>query len=71
MINNLDLNDSKNSAYAITNYGLTFKNDSDRHAEMYKNITNRLEAYKYKKKVDCFDDETLGFIELYKGMIDV
>ena len=71
LLNNLDLSDTKQSAYAITNYGATFKDDSDRHKEMYDNITNRLEGYKYKKKVDSFDDETLGFIELYKGMIDV
>jgi len=71
LLNSLDLSDTKQSAYAITNYGATFKDDSDRHKEMYNNITNRLEGYKYKKKVDSFDDETLGFIELYKGMIDV
>jgi len=71
LLNNLDLKDTKQSAYLITNYGLTFKDDSDRHKEMYKNITNRLEVYKYKKEVDIFDREMLGFIEVYKDMIDV
>ena len=71
LLNNLDLQDTKQSAYSITNYGLTFKDDSDRHKEMFNNITERLESYKYKKKVNCFDDETIGFIELYKVMIDV
>jgi len=71
LLNTLDLSNTKQSAYAITNYGLTFKDDSDRHKEMFNNITERLESYKYKKKVDSFDDETIGFIELYKGMIDV
>jgi len=71
LINELDLSNTKQSAYALTTYGMTFKDDSDRHKEMFKNITERLEAYKYKKKVDSFDDETLGFIELYKEMIDV
>ena len=71
LLNNLDLKDTKQSAYAITNYGLTFKDDSDRHEEMFNNITERLESYKYKKEVDKFDSEMLGFIELYKGMIDV
>ena len=71
LLNNLDLKNTKQSAYAITNYGLTFKDDSDRHTEMFSNITERLESYKYKKEVEQFDSEMLGFIELYKGMIDV
>jgi len=71
LLNSLDLKDTKQSAYAITNYGATFKDDGQRQSEMYKNITQRLEVYKYKKMVDSFDDETLGFIEVYKGMIDV
>lgn len=70
-INELDLMRTKESAYALTLYGATFKNDSQRHLEMYENIVARLEGYKYKKEVAAFDDETLGYIELYKGMIDV
>ena len=71
LLNELDLSDTKHSAYAITVYGATFKDDSPRHVEMYKNITERLQEYKYKKHVDKFDSEVLGYIELYKGMIDV
>jgi flagellar biosynthesis/type III secretory pathway M-ring protein FliF/YscJ len=71
LLNKLDLNDTKQSAYAITLYGATFKDDSDRHKEMFENITNRLEMYKYKKQVDKFDNEVKGLIEVYKGMIDV
>ncbi len=67
----LDLNDTKDAAYAITLYGLTFKDDSLRHKEMYENVLDRLEEYKYKKSVDKFDTETIGYIELFKGMIDV
>ncbi len=70
-LNSLDLRDAKKSAYAITAYGATFKDDSPRHHEMYLNLTSRLEVYKYKKEVGVFDDETIGYIELYKGMIDV
>lgn len=70
-INSLDLRDAKKSAYDITAYGATFKDDSPRHHEMYLNLTERLEVYKYKKEVNAFDDETIGYIELYKGMIDV
>jgi hypothetical protein len=71
LLNSLDLSDAKQSAYAITNYGLTFRDDSPRHQEMYANITGRLEVYKYKKEVDVFDAQMLGYIELYKGMLDV
>lgn len=71
VLNSLDLSDTKNAAYAISRYGMTFANDGERESEMYKNITSRLEQFKYKKSVEEFDEETLGYIELYKGMIDV
>lgn len=71
LLNSLDLSDTKNSAYAISSYGSTFKDDSSRHVQMYKNLSDRLESYKYKKSVEKFDSDTLGYIELYKGMIDV
>lgn len=71
LFSNLDLNDTKQSAYLITTYGATFANDSDRHAEMFKNLVERLEVYKYKKDVSAFDSETKGYIELYKDMLDV
>nr|WP_321268227.1 hypothetical protein [uncultured Sulfurimonas sp.] len=71
IINSLNFNDTKRTAYAMTTFGLTFKDDSQRHEEMYSNIVKRLETYKYKKEVDKFDSEVLGYIEVYKGMIDV
>lgn len=71
LLNAVDLSETKKAAYAITAYGATFAEDSPRHLEMYKNLTQRLEVYKYKKSVEAFDPETIGYIELYKGMIDV
>ncbi len=71
LLKNLDLSDAKRAAYAITNYGATFKDDSPRHSEMYSNLQTRLEKYKYKKEVDKLDEETLGYFELYKEMCDV
>jgi len=70
-LHSLNINDTKNSAYLITFYGNTFKEDSLRHKEMYKNLVSRLEEFKYKKEVKAFDSEVLGYIELYKEMIDV
>ena len=71
LINELDFKDTKKSAYLITSYGLTFKDDSPRHTQMYTNLTDRLDEYKYKKEVREFDSEVMGYIELYKGMLDV
>ena len=71
LLQEINLQDTKKAAYAITHYGYIFKDDGERQAGMYANIVDRLEQYKYKKSVDAFDDETLGYIELYKGMIDV
>ncbi len=67
----LDLSDAKKAAYDVTFYGATFKDDSPRHTEMYKNLVDRLEQYKYKKDVENLDSEVLGYIDLYKGMLDV
>lgn len=71
LLSSLDLKNTKESAYLITSLGATFKDDTPRHKEMYENLTNRLEEYKYKKEVGEFSKETLGYIELYKEMIDV
>ena len=71
IISSIDLSNTKHAAYMITSLGLTFKDDSQRHLEMYNNIVQRLESYKYRKEVDIFDTEVIGYIEVYKGMIDV
>ena len=71
LLNSVDLNDTKKAAYAISLYGATFKDDGERQKGMYENLVSRLEVYKYRKNVEAFDKETLSFIELYKGMIDV
>ena len=71
LLHELDLQDTKNAAYAISSYAYIFKDDSPRHTEMFNNLSTRLQEYKYQKNVDKFDDEVLGYIELYKGMIDV
>ena len=67
----VSLDDPKKAAYEITKYGYLFKNDTLRNTEMYHNLVERLEKYKYKKEVDAIDEETKSYFELYKGMIDV
>ena len=71
LLEKIDLSDAKRSAYDITFYGATFKDDSPRHQEMFANLTERLEGYKYKKSVAAFDDEVKAYVDLYRGMIDV
>ena len=71
LLSSVDLSDAKKAAYEITFYGATFKDDGARQAEMFKNLTDRLQNYKYKKEVELIDKETLSYFELYKGMCDV
>lgn len=71
MMQNIDFTNPKQAAYDITKYGFIFKDDSPRNSEMYENLTQRLQKYKYKKTVEDIDDETKGYFELYEGMIDV
>ena len=70
-IGNLDLKDAKKSAYILTEYGATFKEDSPRHEKTYHDLIDALENYKYKKDVGQFDANTLRIIENYRGMLDV
>ncbi|MBU0720432.1 hypothetical protein KJ877_03760 [bacterium] len=71
LLSEISFGDAKKSAYAITLYGATFKEDSPRHVEMFANLSSRLQEYKYKKEVEAIDKETLGYFELYKEMCDV
>ena len=71
ILQNINLKETKKAAYALTEYGATFKDDSPRHLKTYNDMVEKLERYKYKKSVDDFDHETLRVIELYRGMIDV
>lgn len=68
-VQNLDFSDTKNTAYAITNYGVTFKNDSPEHEKTYDELSLLLQEYKYKKSVEKFDDATLALMQKYKGML--
>jgi hypothetical protein len=71
LLHALDFSDPKKAAYDVTFYGATFKDDGQRYSEMYKNLVERLEQYKYKKNVDNLDEEVMAYIDLYRGMIDV
>jgi flagellar biosynthesis/type III secretory pathway M-ring protein FliF/YscJ len=71
LINAIDFSDTKSAAYALTFYGDTFKEDSERHHRAYSDLVEKLEQFKYKKDVELFDTQTLNSVDLYRGMIDV
>lgn len=67
----VDFRDAKRAAYAITEHGRIFAEDSERLNESYLNLVSRLEAYKYKKVVSTIDDESRSYYKIYLEMIDV
>jgi len=71
LLHEIDLSDAKKSAYKITTYGYTFKDDGERQKNAYESLVEHLEAYKYKKSVEAFDAETKHSLERYIGMLDV
>jgi len=71
LLNAVEFSDAKAAAYLITSLGITFREDSERHTRAYDDLVMRLEEYKYKKDVENLSDETLHYIEIYIGMLDV
>ncbi len=67
----IDFSDPKKAAYAITDHGRIFADDSERLREAYNNLVVRLTQYKYKKRVEEIDDESRSYYKIYLGMIDV
>ena len=66
----IDFRDAKKAAYAITEHGRIFAEDSERLNETYVNLVSRLEVYKYKKVVTAIDDESRRHYKRYLKMID-
>ncbi len=58
---NLNLDDTKNAAYAISAYGYEFAKGELAH--VYEALNKRLEPYKYAQNVKPFDHDT---IEAYR-----
>ena len=67
----LDMQNAKQAAYQLTEYGATFENDTPQHLHLYEELVAALEEYKYKKYVDKFDEEMQNKIHKYVEMIDV
>lgn len=67
----LNIENAKETAYKITEYGALFQNDSEEHREVYEELIESLQEYKYKKNVNDFDKEIQNKIDRYLEMIDV
>lgn len=65
----VDWQDSKKSAYKVTELGRYFSQDK-RCDEIYRQLLPMLEAYKYKKEVPSADSETLNQYNLLVHVID-
>jgi len=70
-LKNINLKNSKESAYTISREGYFFAHDNERTLGTYQNLFTRLEPYKYAPTVATIDEETLGYYHLYCEMIDV
>lgn len=70
-LQNINLKNPKQSAYAITKEGYFFSHDTKQTAEAYQNLLTRLEPYKYAPKVPEIDEETLRYYYLYLEMVNV
>lgn len=64
----LDLSKSKESAYALTEYGRLLEKDQPQKVA-YEAMLEKLEAYKYQKAVAGFDKETVQSIEIFLGRL--
>jgi len=70
ILNDIDLNDTKNSAYIITKYGLLIAN-SVREKELIGQLIEELESYKYKKDINQFDEKTKQSFKNFMECLDV
>lgn len=70
-LKSVDLDDTKQAAYAISRYGQCFEGDSPRIKEAYESLCARLSRYKYRPAVPPLDEETRSYYAIFVGMIDV
>lgn len=70
LLKNIDLNDSKKSAYVITQCGWKLI-QTDREKKFFLALIEELEAYKYKKEVPPFSKTTLMKLETFMDELDV
>ncbi len=65
----IDWSDTKESAYKATHYARLLATD-DRKRELFSQLEEMLEQYKYKKEVNEVDDDTQAKFNLYVQVAD-
>lgn len=68
-LKSIDWNNPKQSAYDISKYGRLLANDS-RSKEIFSQLESMLIAYKYKKKVNDIDVDTVNHYNLFMQVLD-
>jgi len=68
-LKNIDTKNSKEAAYSITHFGeLLLENSSS--PELFDNLAQRLEPFKYRKEVPSLDERTIELYNLYVESIN-
>jgi hypothetical protein len=65
----VDWDNPKEAAYIATKYGLILAKDR-RRKELFLQLRENLDKYKYAKKNQKVDDDTLNYYNLYKQVCD-
>ena len=65
----IDWSDPKEAAYLATRYGLVLAKDR-RRKELFSQLRENLEQYKYKPDIDSVDEKTINYYNLYKQVCD-
>lgn len=68
-LKNIDTNNSKEAAYSITYLGELLLEKSS-SPELFENLTQKLEPFKYRKEVPALDERTIELYNLYVESID-
>jgi hypothetical protein len=68
-LKSIDWNNPKRSAYDISKYGRLLASDS-RSKEIFSQLEPMLTAYKYKKKVNDIDVDTVNHYNLFMQVLD-
>jgi len=68
-LKNIDINQPKEAAYSITHLGELLLEKSN-SPELFENLVQRLEPFKYRKEVPSLDERTIELYNLYIGSIN-
>ncbi len=70
ILEELDLTNTKNSAYLITKYGHILA-QNEREKQLFYDLVEMLEIYKYKKNVPIFSEDIKVSLKIFMESLDV